>query len=106
MIWHLTLILSGYGTNPLFKKHSLLLGFLNVDYRAVVSSLRQVPKPGYGLAYASRSHTFSTTESAQGAPVSFYCLSVSFLLFGFVSRAFYVLHARKFLHFSVKFENF
>ncbi|XP_055699830.1 actin-binding LIM protein 1 isoform X1 [Phlebotomus papatasi] len=35
----------------------------------VVSSLRQIPKPGYGLA--ARSHTFSsatTTGSAQGAP--------------------------------------
>lgn len=39
----------------------------------VVSALRQVPKPGYGLA--PRSHTFSsatTTGSARtGAPVSF-----------------------------------
>lgn len=44
-----------------------------VCVRSVVSSLRQVPKPGYGLA--PRSHTFSsattTDGSAQtGAPVS------------------------------------
>lgn len=41
-----------------------------------MSSLRQVPKPGYGLA--PRSHTFSsatTTGSAHiGAPVSFLCV--------------------------------
>lgn len=37
----------------------------------MVSSLRQVPKPGYGLALASRSQTFSTSASAHGVPVSF-----------------------------------
>lgn len=41
---------------------------------AVVSSLRQVPKPGYGLA--PRSHTFSSATTTPGsahtgAPVSF-----------------------------------
>lgn len=55
-----------------------------IKHTKVVSSLRQIPKPGYGLA--ARSHTFSsatTTGSAQGAPVSFHCVYNFFLIYFF-----------------------
>lgn len=47
----------------------------------VVSSLRQVPKPGYGLA--PRSHTFSSATTTDGSAQTGAPVSASFDQFSF-----------------------
>lgn len=52
----------------------LTLSHNSTNNDAVVSSLRQVPKPGYGLAPRSQTFSSATSGSAHGVPVScFYC---------------------------------